>query len=114
VQASGSTDEVEVCCTRYQSAVELVGRRWTGAIISVLLSQPRRFSEISCAVPDLSDRLLAARLRELEECGIVERIPCTERASAYCYGVTDMGRDLSPALEEIRVWAERWLEVPPC
>ena len=56
------------CCPHFHSAVELVGKRWTGAILYVLLRNdgPMRFSEIAHAVPDLSDRLLSERMKELE------------------------------------------------
>src|SRR6476619_6598792 len=64
----------EACCSLYHQAVELVGKRWTGAIVSVLLEGPARFSEIRECVPDLSDRLLSERLKELEGAGIVDRI----------------------------------------
>ena len=61
------------CCPFYHEAVELVGRRWTGAILRVLMDGPLRFSEIAQAVPELSDRLLSERMKELEARGIVER-----------------------------------------
>ena len=61
------------CCPFYHEAVELVGRRWTGAILRVLMDRPMRFSEVVQAVPELSDRLLSARMKELEARGIVER-----------------------------------------
>src|SRR5438128_9640787 len=68
---SGST--VAGCCPFYHEAVELVGRRWTGAILSVLMDRPMRFSEVAQAVPELSDRLLSERMKELERRGLVER-----------------------------------------
>lgn len=105
--AVGSADQA-VCCPRFQEAVELVGRRWTGAILSVLVERPLRFSEIAVAVPDLSDRLLAARLRELEERGVIVRQPCPERASSARYALSDMGCELEPALEALQIWADRW------
>src|SRR5687767_13752940 len=62
------------CCPRLHEAVELVGRRWTGAILAVLLQGGSMlFSEIAQAEPDLSDRLLSERMKELEHRGIVER-----------------------------------------
>jgi DNA-binding HxlR family transcriptional regulator len=61
------------CCHLYHRAVELVGKRWSGAILLVLMDGPLRFSEIKHLVPDLSDRLLSERLKELEGEGIVER-----------------------------------------
>ena len=53
-------------CPRYHQAVELVGRRWAGAIISILLRSPARYNEIRAEIPDISDRMLAERLKELE------------------------------------------------
>ena len=63
----------ESCCSAYHRAVELIGKRWTGAIVFVLMDGPLRFSEVKVLVPDLSDRLLSERMKELESEGIVER-----------------------------------------
>ena len=104
-----AADESVVCCTLYQEAVELIGRRWTGAIVSVLMEKDMRYGEIAAAVPDLSDRLLATRLRELEEKGMLVKSPCSERQSSNIYGLTDMGRDLGPAIDALGVWAQRGL-----
>jgi DNA-binding HxlR family transcriptional regulator len=94
-------------CPLYHDAVELIGRRWTGAILAVLLETgPLRFRQIAQAVPDLSDRLLAERMRELEARGLVER---TELEVGVQYALTDMGRDLDSAVAELRTWAQRWL-----
>ena len=60
---AGAVGESKVCA-RFHHAVELIGRRWTGAIISVMLRGPQGFNEMLAAVPGLSDRLLTARLRE--------------------------------------------------
>ena len=91
------------CCPRYHDAVELVGRRWTGAILAVLLDhEPLRFGEIASAIPDLSDRLLAERLRELEARGVVGR-------GDEGYALTPMGRDLRPAVGALQDWSRRWL-----
>jgi DNA-binding HxlR family transcriptional regulator len=73
-------------------------------------SGPMRFSEIAHAVPGLSDRLLSERMKELEKCGIVER-RVTETAPARVeYELTDRGRELDPALRELKAWADRWLD----
>ena len=57
---------VAPCCPQYHAAIELIGRRWTGAIIAVLLiREPLRFSDIAACVPDISDRLLSERVKEL-------------------------------------------------
>src|SRR3954451_21469511 len=100
-------------CPHYHEAVELIGRRWTGAIVPVLLDAgPLRFSEIAQAVPALSDRLLSERVKELEARGIVERRVGGASPSRVEYELTPMGRDLAPALAELESWAHRWLETP--
>ena len=100
------------CCPHLHEAVELVGKRWTGAIVFVLMSDPRplRFSEIGEAVPRLSDRLLSERMKELEGRGIVERRVYPESPVRVEYELTDMGRALAPALQELRKWARHWLD----
>jgi DNA-binding HxlR family transcriptional regulator len=101
------------CCPRYHEAVELVGKRWTGAILYVLLHGGRlRFTEIAQAVPDLSDRLLSERMKELEQRGIVERHVSQGPPAKVCYELTEKGRQLAPALLEIKAWADRWLDAP--
>jgi DNA-binding HxlR family transcriptional regulator len=94
-------------CARFHRASELIGRRWTGAILAVLLETgPLRFRQIAHAVPDLSDRLLSERMRELEARGLVTR---TELDVGVEYALTEMGRDLDVAVGELRAWAQRWL-----
>jgi DNA-binding HxlR family transcriptional regulator len=95
--------------------VELVGRRWTGAIIEVLRQAPgpMRFSEIAQAVPDLSDRLCSERMKELERRGIVERQVHPGPPVRVTYALTDMGDALGPALLELKTWAQAWLAGPP-
>src|ERR1700754_1915306 len=99
------------CCPRYHEAVELVGKRWTGAILYVLLHGGRqRFTEIAQAVPDLSDRLLSERMKELEARGIVERTVSECTPVKVSYELTEKGRQLAPALAELKAWADRWLD----
>ena len=97
------------CCPLYHEAVELVGRRWTGAILRVLMDGALRFSEIGQAVPELSDRLLSERMKELEGRGIVERTVIPGPPLRVEYSLSKMGRELEPALSELQRWAERWL-----
>jgi DNA-binding HxlR family transcriptional regulator len=108
VAATG--DGPPACCPYYHEAVELIGRRWTGAIVAVLLDGgPLRFSEISHAVPELSDRLLSERMKELEARGVVTRHVDPGPPVKVLYELTDMGRSLEPALQELKSWARRWL-----
>jgi DNA-binding HxlR family transcriptional regulator len=97
------------CCPLYHEAVELVGRRWTGAILAVLMEGALRFSEIAQAVPELSDRLLSERMKELERRGMVERTVIGGPPLRVEYELSQMGRELEPALAEIQRWANRWL-----
>ncbi len=101
--------QVGGCCPFYHEAVELVGRRWTGAILRVLMDGPLRFSEIAQAVPELSDRLLSERMKELEARGIVERTVIPGPPLRVEYGLSKMGHELEPALSELHRWANRWL-----
>ena len=97
------------CCPLYHEAVELVGRRWTGAILRVLMDGPLRFSEIAQSVPELSDRLLSERMKELERRGIVERTVISGPPLRVEYELSAMGHELEPALTELERWANRWL-----
>jgi DNA-binding HxlR family transcriptional regulator len=112
--AAGSTrhagDRPPACCPFYHEAVELIGRRWTGAIVAVLLDHgPLRFSEIAQAVPELSDRLLSERMKELEARGLVARHVEPGPPVRVTYELTAMGHELQPALDELRSWARQWL-----
>ena len=99
----------ECCCSAYHAAIELIGKRWTGAIVFVLLDGPLRFSEVKVLVPDLSDRLLSERLKELEGEGIVERRAGDGVPMRIEYVLTEKGRALEPAVRSLKVWARSWL-----
>jgi len=95
-------------CPHFHAAIELIGKRWTGAIVCALTERPMRFGELAKAVPGLSDRLLSQRLRELEEEGLVEREVEAGTPVRVTYSLSRAGRDLGPAISEIRSWAQRW------
>jgi DNA-binding HxlR family transcriptional regulator len=97
-------------CPRYHQAVELVGRRWTGAVIRILLAGPARYNEIRAAIPDISDRMLSERLRELEAESIVVRKVIPETPVRVEYDLTEKGRALEGVVHAIGDWAERWIE----
>ena len=98
-------------CGRFHKAVELIGRRWSGAIIQILRQQPSRYAELRTAIPDITDRMLSERLRELEDEEIVARTVIPETPVRVEYSLTTKGRALAPALDAIGHWAERWVEV---
>jgi DNA-binding HxlR family transcriptional regulator len=99
----------DTCCTHYHHAVELVGKRWTGAILFVLMDGPARFSEVKQLVPDLSDRLLSERMKELEAEGIVERRVIDDMPVRVEYSLTEKGAALQPAVRALKIWARAWM-----
>jgi len=96
-------------CVRFHHAVELIGGRWTGAVIQLLLHGRMRFAELRSAIPDISDRMLSERLRELEAEGILARIVVPETPVRVEYELTEKGRALEHALAAVGRWAERWV-----
>lgn len=95
-------------CPHFHSAIELIGKRWSGAIIFALADGPRRFAELKRAVPGLSDRLLSQRLRELEEAGLMVREVEDGPQIRVNYSLTEMGQGLRPAVLALREWACEW------
>lgn len=94
---------------RFTRAVELLSKRWTMLIVAELLGGPRRFAGIESALPLLSGKVLADRLRELEAAGIVRRAVYPETPVRIEYSLTDMGRALCPVIGEIAKWADDWI-----
>lgn len=99
-------------CERFHYAIELIGRRWTGAIIEVLMSGPHRFTDLREAVPGLSERLLVQRLGELRAAHLVVRRVLPGPPVGVEYELTEAGRDLRQAMNAIGDWARRWIPDP--
>ena len=95
-------------CPKFQTAVELIGRRWSGAIIRAMLAGSVRFGDVLSRVPGLSDRLLSERLRELESAGIVSRAVYPDIPVRIEYRLTEKGLELQQIVEAISGWADRW------
>ena len=102
--------ERPACCSLYHRAIELVGKRWSGAILLVLMDGPAHFSGIKQLVPDISDRLLSERLKELESEGIVERKVIDAAPVRVEYALTEKGHALEPSVLALRDWAQSWLK----
>jgi DNA-binding HxlR family transcriptional regulator len=100
-------------CSNFQRASELLGRRWTGLIVYVLLQEPHRFNELLDAVHGISDRLLTERLRELEENGLVERRVLPESPVGVEYALTEAGRDMQDIIAATYRWANHWFQSTP-
>jgi DNA-binding HxlR family transcriptional regulator len=96
-------------CLRFHRASELIGRRWTGAIIFVLLKARCRFAVLREAIPDITDRMLSERLQELEQEGIVERTVIPDTPVRVEYSLTRKGRALAAPVDAIVEWAHRWV-----
>ena len=96
-------------CPTYHRAIELIGRRWSGAILQVMRTGLSRFNDLAAAIPGLSDGMLSERLKELEAEQLVERrvIPATPVRVEY--HLTAKGQALGEVLDAVAAWAHDWL-----
>jgi DNA-binding HxlR family transcriptional regulator len=101
--------DAENICPRFHHAVELIGGRWTGAIISRLLGGRARYNELRAAIPEISDRMLSERLRALEGEGLLTRTVLPESPVRVEYDLTVKGRALEESIDAIGKWAARWI-----
>lgn len=97
-------------CPKFESAFTLLSKKWTGLIIKSLLEEPKRFREIADIIPNMSDRMLSERLKELESEGIVVRNVYPEVPVRIEYGLTDKGKALENVMNEVQNWAEKWMK----
>lgn len=105
------TTSISPVCSRFHRAIELIGSRWTGAILQTLLQGRTRYASIKTAVPDITDRMLSERLRSLESEGLVSRVVVPDTPVRVEYELTIKGLELQNALREIGSWAERWISL---
>ncbi|MBN6188958.1 helix-turn-helix transcriptional regulator [Aneurinibacillus sp. BA2021] len=99
-----------VLCPRFEKGMQLLGKRWTGLIISQLFAGPQRFCTIEAALP-VSGRLLSERLKDLEKEGVVSRHVFPEVPVRVEYSLTEKGRALEPVIREIEKWSQAWIEI---
>lgn len=97
-------------CPKFESAFTLLGKRWTGLIIRVLLEGPKRFKDISQLIPNMSDRMLAERFKELEAAGILVRHVYPETPVRIEYELTEKGRALQPVMDAVQAWGNAWIK----
>ncbi|MGW4024546.1 winged helix-turn-helix transcriptional regulator [Streptomyces sp. NPDC005009] len=94
---------------------QLLGKRWTGPIVAVLVEQPAYFADLRRAVPGISERMLSDRLTELGAAGLLVREVDEGPPLRVAYRLTESGAALGPALKELGKWAETHLpEGGPC
>ncbi|WP_373232678.1 winged helix-turn-helix transcriptional regulator [Cohnella sp.] len=96
-------------CPKYESAAELLGKKWTGLIIRVMLGGPKRFKEIKEQIPEMSDKMLTDRMKELEALGILTRTVYPEMPVRIEYELTEKGRNLEDVILSIQSWGENWM-----
>ena len=106
-------DELSPYCAVYSRAIEIIGRRWTGAVLRALMAGRTRFNDITKTVPGLSDRLLSERLKELECEGLVKRTVVPSTPVRVEYSLTEAGNALVPVVLSVAQWAETWLPEAP-
>jgi len=103
----------DLYCQQYQKAAELIGGRWTAAIVRAILGGVHHFSGLTTAIPGLSDRMLAERLRELEREDIVMRFVFAEMPVRVEYRLTEKGKGLSRVMAAIIDWLQTWSAETP-
>jgi len=96
---------------RYEHAIQILGKRWTGLLLDTLMLGPHRFGELTSMVEGLSDRVLSDRLRELEAEGLVTRIVYPQIPVRVEYQLSEKGYSLKPVIDAIHAWAERWIDL---
>ncbi|GEK91372.1 winged helix-turn-helix transcriptional regulator [Alkalibacterium kapii] len=104
-----NTNQEKVICPKFEQTFSILGKKWMGLIIDVLLDGPRRFKDISQAITGVSDRVLVERLKELEKENIVTRElddDC-DMKSGYC--LTEKGKSLKNVMLEVQLWADQWV-----
>ncbi|WP_044640780.1 winged helix-turn-helix transcriptional regulator [Risungbinella massiliensis] len=97
-------------CPKFEAAIEILAKKWTGLIIRVLMEKTSRFRDIREQIPQMSERMLAERLKDLEAHGIVIRHVHAETPVRVEYELTQKGRDLTPVIESIQSWGEKWMK----
>lgn len=101
-------------CPKFQKTFSVLGKKWNGLIIEVLLNEgPQRFKELAQKVENCSDRVLVERLKELEKEGLVTRVTMAN-SSRSLYQLTEKGRALQPIMEDIHDWSEKWYSLAEC
>ena len=90
---------------RFQRAMELVGKRWTGCIVRALLPGEARFNTLLCGIPGISDWVLTERLQELERERLLERRVDPGPPIRVSYRLTERGHELWPVIAAVDEWA---------
>jgi DNA-binding HxlR family transcriptional regulator len=93
-------------------ALDVVGERWTLLVVRNLLLGPLRYSDLLRGLSGITTNLLAKRLKEMEEFGLLERIRGASSDSGHSYRLTALGAGLEPAVHALGNWAWQWMKAP--
>ncbi|MDX6311942.1 MAG: hypothetical protein QOF44_1406 [Streptomyces sp.] len=104
--------DVHPVCVRFHAAIEMIGTRWSGAVLRALFTGQHRYAQIKAAVPGVSDTMLAQRLRALQEQELIERRVLSTTPVQVEYHLTQRGLELEPVLEAIITWSHKWIPLP--
>lgn len=113
VGTAGQGGQSQGACDAITQVFAILGKRWSGLIIVTLLGGPARFSELARGIPGLSERMLAERLGELTDAGLVEREIWGGPPVSVRYRLTARGQALQPALDELERWGQEQLVTRP-
>jgi DNA-binding HxlR family transcriptional regulator len=96
-------------CRRFQTAADLLGKRWSPLVVQLLLKRPHRYSELVAELEVVTEGMLSQRLKELEAAGVVERRVIGDQPVRVEYHLTEKGRGLSRVISGLEQWAEKWI-----
>lgn len=100
---------IEHLCPRFQAAMDVLARPWTGLIICTLAGGQMGFCELAENLGVIGDRMLSCRLKELESRGIVERLVISETPLRVAYRLTDLGQGFNEVARAIENWGGKLL-----
>jgi DNA-binding HxlR family transcriptional regulator len=93
-------------------ALDLVGERWSLLVLRELMHGPKRYTDLADGLPGIGTNILAARLRDLERCGVIAKRTLPPPAASRVYELTDYGRELRGVMRELALWGARSLGPP--
>lgn len=96
-------------CPRFEKAISLLSKRWTGLVIYQLLNGTQRFSDIQSAI-GISGKVLSDRLKDLEQRDIINREVIPDTPVVIRYSLTDKGRSMQPIIASIENWSQDWIK----
>lgn len=97
-------------CRSFQAGIELIGRRWSAAILLAVARGAKRFGEIKHCVTGISEPVLAQRLRELEKAHLINRTVVPTMPVQISYTATEQGLELLAGVIPLSRWTQKWMD----